>query len=61
MDSIVSSWHSKGLHTPQEIREGDTISSGRPSASGSAAGKIPAPGQNELQRIERLMDQMKKN
>ena len=55
MDSIVRSWHGKGLHSLREIREGDTLS---PAQAPRPAGA--APDQSELQRMERLMDKMKK-
>ena len=56
MDSIVRSWHGKGLHSLREIREGDTLS---PAQAPRPAGA--APDQSELQRMERRMDKMKKN
>ena len=58
MNSIVLSWHAKGLHTAAEIRDGDTMAQGR---------QIPhtqtnAPsGQSELLRMEQLMKKMKNN
>jgi hypothetical protein len=49
MDSIVRSWHGKGLHTPREIAEGDAFG-GR---------SIPAGGQTRLAQMDDLIDQMK--
>ncbi|MGI6028629.1 MAG: DnaD domain protein [Candidatus Heteroscillospira sp.] len=54
MNSIITSWHGKGLHTPKEISEGDTLSPLHTPARNAAA-----PGQNQLQRMERLMDKIK--
>jgi len=64
MDSIVRSWHGKGLHTPEEIEAGDVRASGAPPASRSGA--VPAhktppapdttgPG-DDLARLERLLN-----
>ena len=57
MNSIVTSWHGKGLHTPQEIREGDSMAPNRVQAAGAGG----APAESELRRMERLMDKMKNN
>lgn len=56
MNSIITSWHGKGLHTPQEIEEGDGLSPVRQSA---AAPSGNAPGKGELERMEKLLDKMK--
>jgi len=53
MNSIVNSWHGKGLHTAKEILEGDTMVSPAPHSTNSL-------GKNELQRMEKLMNKMKK-
>jgi hypothetical protein len=63
MDSILQSWHGKGLHTPEEIAAGD----GRPAQPGGgtrniqrAAGSVGVgvPGKRELEQMERLIDRM---
>lgn len=61
MDSIVKSWHSKGLHTPAEIERGDV----RAPSRRAAASPPPAAGANgartgDLERLERLLDELKK-
>jgi DnaD/phage-associated family protein len=55
MDSIVRSWHGKGLHTPAEIAEGDTMAPPR-LQSGPAE-----PDRGGIERMERLMSRMKKD
>lgn len=55
MDSIVRSWHGKGLHTPAEIAEGDTMAPPR-AQSGPAE-----PDRGGIERMERLMNRMKKD
>ena len=55
MNSIVQSWHSKGLHTVAEIERGDRRSGpagGRKSASS-------APDAGELERMKRLRERLK--
>ena len=59
MNSIVQSWHGKGLHTAQEIREGDTMAQGR-TVQPQGGTAIP-PMQDELLRMEQLMKKMKNN
>ena len=54
MDSIVRSWHGKGLHTPAEIAGGDTMAPPR-SQSGQSE-----PDRGGIERMERLMSRMKK-
>lgn len=52
MNSIVSSWHSKGLHTPQEIEKGD----GRPAPVGKkTAEPVSTPSGSDLERMEKLL------
>ncbi len=55
MDSIVRSWHGKGLHTPAEIAGGDTMAPPR-SQSGQSE-----PDRGGIERMERLMSRMKKD
>jgi len=63
MNSIINSWHSKGLHAPQEILEKDT----RPDSSGPLDSK-KAPGQKfgpadqeEIERMRRLLNKIKED
>ena len=60
MNSIINSWHSKGLHTPEEIARGD----GRPNAPSAGArtggNKRPtAPTDSEFDELCRLLDDIK--
>jgi len=53
MNSILKSWHSKGLHTPQEIKAGD----GRALTTQAGGGA----GDGELARLKRSLDKLKKS
>jgi len=61
MDSILKRWHSKGLHTPKEIREKDPWtgkgSANTPSKTGD--GKFGVSGHEEIERMERLLKKIK--
>lgn len=48
-NSILRSWHEKGLHTVTEIEAGDV----RPQAPGAAARAAGSAGQGELGELER--------
>lgn len=58
MNSILKSWHAKGLHTPREIEKGD----GQAKAAVSAAGrqsrprKEPGGAARELAQLRRAME-----
>ncbi len=54
MDSIVRSWHSKGLHTVDEIEQGDRKPS---SATRQTAGS--APDARELERMKKLREKLR--
>jgi hypothetical protein len=57
MDSIMNSWHAKGLRTAAEINERDKRAD-KPSARGKAAGKSRSrtpPGSGELERMRELL------
>ncbi|MBR5381492.1 MAG: DnaD domain protein [Oscillospiraceae bacterium] len=60
MDTILSSWHEKGLHTAAEAEKGDVRPDGarrRGTASGNAArGK---PDASELARVKRALEEIK--
>jgi len=56
MDSIVKSWHEKGLHTPEEIAAGDGRRV-RPAAAQPAAGAHP---QDDAARMQRMLEKLKK-
>lgn len=54
MNSIICSWHEKGLHTPEEIKSGDALR--------SAARKKPDSGPvSEADELERMMKMISKN
>ncbi len=57
MDSIVRSWHSKGLHTVAQIEQGDRKSSGR----GRESVADPAPDARELERMQKLRDKLNRS
>lgn len=58
MDKIVSSWHEKNLHTPEEIEEGDARFT--PKAQGAPAPAAPAPdGKERIENMRKLYEKMK--
>ena len=61
MDSIIRSWHSKGLHTPEEIAAGDGPRyQSRPSGSGQErANTYGSPSREELESMRRALRDMK--
>lgn len=57
MNSIVQSWHKKGLHTMDEIERGDTKPSDR--RRGKPAGEESRKAdQNATEQLERLLEKM---
>ncbi|MGM9521305.1 MAG: DnaD domain protein [Oscillospiraceae bacterium] len=61
MDSIIKSWHSKGLHTPAEIESGDSPRYKKPEPSpnpavGSGSGSATA---EELDRMRETLKRIK--
>ena len=56
MNSIVQSWHGKGLHTVDEIEKGDRRNSDRPRPADAAAS---APDAGELERMRKLRQRYK--
>ena len=54
MNSILKSWHQKGLHTLQQIKEGDSARKGSYPGGGAAAGTK----KDEQSRIEEDLDWM---
>lgn len=55
MNSIVRSWHGKGLHTVAEIEKGDRKPSDLPRRGDAAS----APDANELERMKKLRERLK--
>lgn len=60
MDSIMKSWHSKGLHSPEEIEKGDSFGPARPNG-GKKPGEASAGGatEEELLRLRRARSRLK--
>lgn len=58
MNSILTSWHSKNLHSIEEIRGGDTMP-----ITGGYNGKLPnnEPNMGNIKQLEKLRDKMKKD
>ncbi len=56
MNSIVQSWHSKGLHTVEEIEKGDRRGPDRPRPGDASAS---APDAGELERMRKLRQRYK--
>lgn len=55
MDSILSSWHAKNLHSLEEITRGDLQMPGRTNRTGSA---VPS-GNMELERMQKILERVK--
>ena len=60
MDKIIINWHEKGLHTPEEIEEGDTgrASRTRRVKKTEAENKAKAPSAEETNRLLKLIERM---
>ena len=56
MNKILLSWHSKGLHTPEEIERGD---SRRPSQVRGRASARDSGQSGELERVKKLYERVK--
>lgn len=54
MDKILQSWHSKGLHSPEEIAAGD----GRSPRKSAAQSPAPRSG-DELERMKKIYDKVR--
>jgi len=55
MNSIVKSWHSKGLHTPQEILEKD----GDGKSARRGVSESAAPDDGEVEQMRRYLDSLR--
>ena len=62
MDTIMKSWHGKGIHTSREVMEKDkwTAGNGHDIAKGKAR-KFNAPNQEDIERMQRLLDKIKED
>ena len=62
MDSILKSWDSKGIHTPEEIERGDPRPApGKPSSGRRRQDRSAAPTEAELKDILDLINDMKED
>jgi DnaD/phage-associated family protein len=61
MDSIIKSWHQKGLHTPAEIQDKDSRPAAEKAAGGvkSKAEKFGATSPEEFERMKRRLEKIK--
>lgn len=61
IDSIMSSWHNKNLHTPREIMEKDKMSDRSAARTGkkSSEQRFGAPNSEDIERMERLLKKIK--
>ena len=57
MDSILSSWHSKKLHTAEEVQSGDTRKSAYGAQGTQPVGK--SAGDTELERMKKILEKVK--
>ncbi|MDR0446992.1 MAG: DnaD domain protein [Oscillospiraceae bacterium] len=55
MDSIMNSWHKKGLHTAAEIAERDTRAEKTAAYPKNGVAARPVPDQNDFERMQRLL------
>ena len=59
MNSIVESWHSKNLHTPEEIQAGDLLpSSGRKNVKNGVIYSSPSPVKGDMEKMKKLLERM---
>lgn len=59
MNKILQNWDGKGLHTPQEIEEGDRLPSKRPARTAEPAAPAKRTG-SEKERLMKLYESIKK-
>lgn len=59
MDSIMKSWHSKGLHSPEEIEKGDSFGSSRPKAGQAKTENAGGATEDELLKLRRAREKLK--
>jgi len=61
MDKILSRWHSKGLHSPQEIFENDKLFENKPQQSNAKPSeqKFGPPSADEYARMQRVLKKLK--
>ena len=61
MDSIMNTWHAKGLHTKKEINAKDKNPAGTPAQKTrkTPGQKFGAPDSGEIERMERILKKVK--
>ncbi|MEG1404023.1 MAG: DnaD domain protein [Oscillospiraceae bacterium] len=63
MDSILASWHSKGLHTAEEVERGDVRAPSKSAGGAQSYAKPAVPagsrGVDEAERMKRILDKVK--
>ena len=61
MNGIMNKWHKKGLHTAQEIIKSDGRKQGNNPQKHQGSSAFGNPDQEEIKRMQRLLDKTKKN
>lgn len=56
MNSILQSWHAKGLHSAEEIARGDTQRGGRPAAPSDARAPASERPRDDAELMRKLLD-----
>jgi len=59
MNKIITSWHQKGLHTPEQIETGDTLP-GKQRKQPSAQTQTPSRAGGEKERLMKIYESIKK-
>lgn len=60
MDSILRSWHEKGLHSPEEIEKGDAPVRTRPAGEQKRTGSNPSAGAPTAEDMARMQDALRR-
>ena len=61
MDSILLSWHSKNLHTAEEVMNGDgQVRNGRPSVQGTRLTPLSGKPRDDAELMRKLLNQSQK-
>jgi len=61
MDSILSSWHAKNLHTAEQVLKGDMpVRNGKPSVSGGSQPQAASKPRDDAELMRKLLNQSKK-
>jgi DNA replication protein DnaD len=57
MNSIITSWHNKGLHTAKEIEKGDMLPTAHRKTANSGSSSVPQ--KSEFERMKKMLEKMK--